>query len=196
MMRVITGTAKGVRLDAPEGESTRPTSERTKEALFSMIQFEVEGRRALDLFAGSGQLGIEAISRGAKNAVFVDRSREAVGIIRKNLEKTKFSAVGEIVNGEALSFLRHPHGHVFDLAFLDPPYAQKAIPTVLRELLRRKRLLSGALLVCETGDPADVFGGDETLAAAFEVRRQARHGVAYITLLAWYNEKGGTPNET
>ena len=185
MMRVITGTAKGVRLDTLEGETTRPTSERAKEAMFSMIQFEIEGRRVLDLFAGSGQLGIEAISRGAHSAVFVDRSREAVSIIRKNVEKTKFGEIGTVVNTDFLSYLRHPHGQKFDLVLLDPPYALGAVPTALREMLRREILLPEAMILCETGDPADVFGGDETLASVFEIRRRVRHGAAHITLLAW-----------
>ena len=183
MMRVITGNAKGVRLEAPAGEETRPTAERCKEAMFSMIQFEVEGRRVLDLFAGSGQLGIEALSRGARSAVFVDRSKAAAAVIRANLEKTKLAAQATLLNTDHLSFLRHPHGEKFDLVLLDPPYALGAIPTVLRELLRRELLLPGALLLCESGS-ADIFGGDERLPAAFEIRRQVRHGAAFVTLLA------------
>ena len=188
MMRVITGTAKGVRLDTLEGETTRPTSERTKEAMFSMIQFEIEGRRVLDLFAGSGQLGIEAISRGAQSAVFVDRARKAVSIVRRNLQKTKFDGVGTVVNTDFLSYLRHPHGQKFDLVFLDPPYALGAVPTVLREMLRRELLLPGALILCETGASEDVFGG-EPFASAFDIRRQVRHGAAHVTLLEWRGEE-------
>ena len=188
MMRVITGKAKGVRLDAPAGEETRPTAERAKEAMFSMIQFEIEGRRVLDLFAGSGQLGIEAVSRGAKSAVFVDRSRAAVAVIRKNLEKAKLTGEATVLNTDHTSFLRHPHGETFDLVLLDPPYALGAIPTVLRELVRRGLLLPGALILCESGSD-DVFGGDEKLAAIFEVRRQVRHGVAWVTLLALRGEE-------
>lgn len=184
MMRVITGRAKGVRLDAPTGETTRPTAERTKEAMFSMIQFEIEGRRVLDLFAGSGQLGLEAISRGAQSAVFVDQSREAIAVIRKNLEKTRLLDCGTVVNTDFLFYLRHPHGQKFDLVFLDPPYALGAVAVALRELSRRELLLPGALILCETGNPADVFGGDPRLSKIFEVRRQVRHGVAYVTLLA------------
>ena len=88
-MRIITGIAKGTKLITLEGDATRPTSERAKEALFSMIQFEIEGRRVLDLFAGSGQLGLEALSRGAEFCMFTDFSAEAIGIVRKNIEKTQ-----------------------------------------------------------------------------------------------------------
>ena len=88
MMRIITGKAKGIRLKTLEGEATRPTSERAKEAVFSMIQFEIEGRTVLDLFGGSGQLALEALSRGASSAIVSDASKAAVDVIRKNAEKT------------------------------------------------------------------------------------------------------------
>jgi 16S rRNA (guanine966-N2)-methyltransferase len=90
-MRVITGSARGVRLQAPKGMDTRPTLDQVKEGIFSAIQFEVEGRRVLDLFAGSGQMGIEALSRGAKSAVFVDMRQDACAVVRSNLEKTRRS---------------------------------------------------------------------------------------------------------
>lgn len=188
MMRVITGKAKGVRLDAPAGERTRPTSERSKEAMFSMIQFEIENRRVLDLFAGSGQLGIEAVSRGAGRAVFIDSSREAVEIVRKNLNKTKIEQLCEVICGDWTSYLNRCRER-FDLVFLDPPYALGVVPKVLSELVRRKLLISGALILCETGSPDDVFGKNEKLAEAFELRRQVKHGVAYLTLLSWRGEE-------
>ena len=188
MMRVITGKAKGVRLDAPAGERTRPTSERSKEAMFSMIQFEIEGRRVLDLFAGSGQLGIEAVSRGAVRAVFVDSSREATEIVRKNLNKTKTEPLCEVICGDWASYLNRCRER-FDLVLLDPPYALGVVPKVLSELTRRKLLIRGALILCETGSPDDVFGKNEKLVDAFELRRQVKHGVAYLTLLEWRGEE-------
>ena len=103
-MRVITGTARGVPLKAPKGMDTRPTMDQVKEGIFSAIQFEVEGRRALDLFAGSGQLGIEALSRGARSAVFVDESRAAVQLVRANLALCRLQ--GDVVQGESLGYLR------------------------------------------------------------------------------------------
>ncbi|MBQ2240957.1 MAG: RsmD family RNA methyltransferase, partial [Clostridia bacterium] len=90
-MRIITGSARGVSLMTLPGEATRPTAERTKEAVFSMIQFDIEGRKILDLFAGSGQLALEALSRGAASAVLCDKSKEAINIIKKNAEKTRLS---------------------------------------------------------------------------------------------------------
>ena len=91
-MRIITGEAKGCKLSTPEGLSTRPTSERAKEAVFSIIQFQTEGRRFLDLFAGSGQMGIEALSRGAKQAFFIDSAKKSVEVVKRNLKATKLTA--------------------------------------------------------------------------------------------------------
>ena len=189
MMRVITGSAKGIRLQTPEGETTRPTSERAKEALFSMIQFEVEGRRVLDLFAGSGQLGIEALSRGAQSAAFADVSKAAVEAIRANLQKTKLQERAFVYAGDALSFLRQNAARKFDLVFLDPSYALGLVPKALALLCKQNMLLPGALLLCETGAPEDVFGGEDGFAAAFTVRTVKKHGVAYLTLLE-YREEG------
>lgn len=120
-MRVITGTARGRRLETLPGEETRPTGERVKEGLFSAIQFEIEGRRVLDLFAGSGQLGIEALSRGAAGCVFVDRNREAVEIIRRNLKAAGLAQNTQVLCLDAEAYLLRP-GDRFDLVFLDPPY--------------------------------------------------------------------------
>ena len=129
-MRVITGTARGMRLKTLEGETTRPTSEKVKEAVFSAIQFETEGRHVLDLFAGSGQLGIEALSRGAADAVFVDSDKNAIRIIRENVEKTKFTDNSRIVQTDALAFL-NMNVTMFDMIFLDPPYASGLMEKVL-----------------------------------------------------------------
>lgn len=184
MMRVITGTAKGTKLQTPEGQTTRPTSERAKEALFSMIQFEIEGRRVLDLFAGSGQLGIEALSRGALSATFIDSSKAAIQAVRANLKKAEFdNAV--VYAGDALAFLRGGATGKYDLVFLDPPYALGLVPQALELLCKKQLLLPGALLLCETGAPEDVFGKAEALAGSFTVRSLKKHGVAYLTLLEY-----------
>ena len=116
-MRVITGTARGRRLHEPEGMATRPTTDNVKESMFNLIQFDIEGRRVLDLFAGTGQLGIEALSRGARSAVFVDESRAAVQLVRANLALCRLQ--GDVVQGESLGYLRTCGK--FDLIFLDPP---------------------------------------------------------------------------
>ena len=116
-MRIITGRAKGVHLLTLEGETTRPTAERVKEAVFSMLQFDIEGRRVLDLFAGSGQMALEAISRGAREAVLIDRSREAVGIINKNIAKTKFSDECKVFCMDYSEYIRRFGGEKFDIIY-------------------------------------------------------------------------------
>ena len=146
-MRVITGMARGRRLETLPGEVTRPTSEKVKESVFSAIQFDIEGRRVLDLFAGSGQLGIEALSRGASGCVFVDKNTEAVKIIRQNLQHTGLSAAAQVLGTDALSYLTRPNDR-FDLVFLDPPYAAELLVPALTKVA--PLVNDGGILVCET----------------------------------------------
>ena len=145
-MRVITGTARGVPLKAPRGMDTRPTMDQVKEGIFSAIQFEVEGRTALDLFAGSGQLGIEALSRGARSAVFVDESRAAVQLVRANLALCRLQ--GDVVQGESLGYLRTCGK--FDLIFLDPPYDTGLLDKALANVVQFDILAEGGIIVCES----------------------------------------------
>ncbi len=178
-MRIITGKARGIRLATLEGEATRPTSERAKEAVFSMIQFELEGREVLDLFGGSGQLGLEAVSRGAARATICDRSREAVAIINKNAEKTKLAPECRVVCADFSEALRRFSREKFDIVFLDPPYAERLIPKVLPPLLSMLKPM--ALVVCESAEE-DVFG-KSVVEDRFEIVKKAKYGVAYITIL-------------
>jgi len=151
-MRVVTGTAKGYRLETPPGQDTRPTSARVKEAVFSIIQFEVEGARVLDLFAGSGQMGIEALSRGARSCVFVDQSKASQTVLRRNLSHTRLGENARLVSADALSYLAGAKEPV-DIAFVDPPYREGLLPAVLKGL---SGLVSeGGAVLCETakGEP-------------------------------------------
>ena len=142
-MRVITGTARGRVLRTLEGEDVRPTTDRVKEAVFSIIQFEIEGRRVLDLFAGSGQLGIEALSRGAASATFVDMSKDSLSAVKYNLEHTKLGDNAKVVQTDALSFLKLTKDR-FDIVFLDPPYASSLVVDSMK-------LLSAVVAaICET----------------------------------------------
>ena len=131
-MRVITGTARGRVLKELEGLETRPTTGKVKESLFSIIQFDIEGRRVLDLFAGTGQLGIEALSRGAKQCVFIDQRNDAVKLIRENVALCKLGDRAKIRQGEALPYLRS--GEKFDIVFLDPPYASGLLAQALTDI--------------------------------------------------------------
>ncbi len=189
MMRIITGKARGVKLAAPKGENTRPTAERAKEAVFSMLQFEVVGKEVLDLFAGSGQMGLEALSRGAAHATLCDRSREAVEVIRANALKTRLILQCDIFCSDFDSLLTGIcRRKSFDLVFLDPPYALGLVPKALRLLVDGGMLTRGAKLVCETAHPEDVFAGDETLQKHFTVLRSTHYGVAYVTVLQFHED--------
>ncbi len=182
-MRIITGSARGANLLTLEGEETRPTSARAKEAIFSILQFSISGKRVLDLFAGSGQMGLEALSRGADSAVFVDRSPKAVEIIRKNAEKTRLADKCRIECGDFSEKLARLGTERFDIVFLDPPYALGAIPKALSALLRGKNIDGGSYVVCEAGADEDFFGGEAALEAAFDVVRRAKYGVAHVIIL-------------
>lgn len=147
-MRVITGTARGVQLKTPEGIQTRPTSDRVKEALFSIIQFDVPGRRVLDLFGGTGQLGIEALSRGAKSAVFVDAGDKACKLIRENLHRCKMDNNAQIIRADYLQYLQTCRDK-FGLIFLDPPYAEVFLENALKKITEIDILESGGIIVAE-----------------------------------------------
>ena len=146
-MRIITGQARGRRLETLPGLETRPTAERVKEALFSVLQFEIEGRRVLDLFAGSGQLGMEALSRGAAGCVFVDSNRDAVEVIRRNLKAAGLTANTQVLCQDAASYLTR-HGDRFDIAFLDPPYAAGLLEDSLRQVV--PFMNPGGVIACES----------------------------------------------
>ena len=147
-MRVITGKARGVQLKTPDGMLTRPTSDRVKEACFSIIQFDLPGARVLDLFGGTGQLGIEALSRGAKSAVFVDQREDACKLIRENLRRTKMESDGKVVRSDYLDYLRRTKEQ-FDIIFLDPPYAEVFLENALNCITEIDILHSGGIIVTE-----------------------------------------------
>lgn len=147
-MRVISGNAKGTLLKTPEGMQTRPTTDRVKEALFSIIQFELPGAAVLDLFGGTGQLGIEALSRGAKRAVFVDLREEACRLIRENLKRTHFDQAGSVIRSDYMHFLQHCNDR-FEIVFLDPPYAEVFLENALKIITEIDILQSGGIIIAE-----------------------------------------------
>ena len=188
MMRIITGSAKGVRLETLEGENTRPTSERIKEAVFSAIQFEVEGCRVLDLFAGSGQMGLEALSRGAESCMFTDSSPEAIAIVKKNIEKTKFSDRCRYLISDYRNYIRKAANEKeFDLIFIDPPYADNSVGDALERILRANLAARGCIIVCESGSE-NIFAEKEALAERFEIKKSARYGKSFINILTYKGE--------
>lgn len=147
-MRVISGKARGVKLKTPMGQNTRPTADRVKEAMFSILQFELPGTRVLDLFGGTGQLGIEAISRGAKEAVFVDQSEQACKLIRENLRLARMEQEGKVVRSDYLTFLKNTKQR-FDIILLDPPYAEVFLENALNFITEIDILQSNGIIVAE-----------------------------------------------
>ncbi len=144
-MRVISGTAGGRKLHSPDGDAVRPTTDQVKEAIFNIIQFDLEGRRVLDLFAGSGQMGIEALSRGAREAVFTDSSRASIALVRENLRLCGLK--GKVLLTDALQFLQK--GGKFDIIFIDPPYDAGLYDDVLARINAVDNLTEGGIIICE-----------------------------------------------
>ena len=155
-MRVIAGTARSVPLLTRDGLDTRPTTDRVKESEFNIIQFDIEGRTVLDLFGGSGQLGIECLSRGAKEAVIVDESSEAIRIIKENLRRTKLTEKAQVIQADYLSYLANCTKH-FQLIFLDPPYKENFLENALKRISEIDILSSGGIILCEHPSDKTVF---------------------------------------
>ena len=148
-MRVITGTARGRKLGQLQGMDTRPTTDQVKESIFNIIQFDIEGRRVLDLFAGTGQLGIEALSRGAAGCTFVDQRRDAAALVRSNLKLCRLSDRARVVQGEALSFLASDRER-YHLVFLDPPYQTELLENALKKIAEIDILMENGIIICES----------------------------------------------
>lgn len=179
-MRVITGLAKGKRLSTPDGRDVRPTPDRVKEGIFSALQFDIEGRRVLDLFAGSGQLSVEALSRGAESAVLVDNSAVSVKAIRSNLEGCGFTDKAKVIQSDYKTFCAMSRD-VFDIAFLDPPYNEGMLMPAIKSVLP---LMSDyGTIVCE--HPIDVEL--ESQIGGFSVFRSYRYGKVMVTV---YKKEG------
>ncbi len=183
-MRIITGKSKGTKLFTLDGEDvTRPTSERAKEAIFSMIQFEIEGRRVLDLFAGSGQLGLEAMSRGAAYAMFIDSDRQAMSIVKKNAEKTHFFEDCGYLVSDYRSYLRKiSDKDRFDIIFLDPPYRSNYLCEALIHIYDGKVIKDTGLVVCES-DRVETVCENEDILSKYTLERTAGYGRVHIMLL-------------
>ncbi len=174
-MRVITGTARGCRLETLPGETTRPTAERVKEGLFSAIQFDLPGRRVLDLFAGCGQLGIEALSRGATYCMFVDRNKAATDIIKRNVQAAKFTDKVQILTTDALAYIART-ADVYDVILLDPPYASDLLLPALEAA--SQKIAAGGLVVCESDQTEPL---PETV-GCLQLYRKYRYGRVCITI--------------
>ena len=176
-MRVITGSARGRKLKELPGLETRPTTDKVKESVFNIVQFDIEGRRALDLFAGTGQMGIEALSRGAAFCAFVDLRKEAANIVRDNLAHTGLADRAKVTQGDYLAFLTGCR-EKFDLIFLDPPYGTGMLEKALAAIAKIDIVTENGIIVCESAADAAL----PELPAPYRMGRDYRYGKIKITL--------------
>ena len=186
-MRVITGSARGCHLKELEGMETRPTTDRVKEGLFNIIQFDIEGRKVLDLFAGTGQLGIECLSRDAASAVFVDRRADAVRLIRENLKVTDLAERGRVVSGDSIAYLKSLQ-EKFDIILLDPPYAAGLLEGVISHITRFDILSPHGIIVAEHPVELAMPG----VQPPYRLHRTYRYGKIAMTV---YRRSGNEENE-
>ncbi|MBQ9685496.1 MAG: 16S rRNA (guanine(966)-N(2))-methyltransferase RsmD [Oscillospiraceae bacterium] len=180
-MRVISGSARGRRLKTPEGMDIRPTTDNVKESVFNILQFDIEGRRVLDLFAGTGQLGIECLSRGAREVVFIDRSRDAVRIIKDNLKACGFTA--PVLQQDSLGYLKT--GGKFDLIFVDPPYDSGLYADVLETINSVDILSDGGIILCESRRENDL----PEMRAPYRKGKEYHYGKVKLCLYRKENQK-------
>ena len=184
-MRVITGTARGRHLKQLEGMETRPTTDRVKEALFSVLQFDIEGRRVLDLFAGTGQLGIECLSRGAESCVFVDRRADAVRLIRENLALTELTSRARVIAGDSMAYLKSVRTP-FDIILLDPPYSAGLLAPAIAQIARHDLLAPHGYMTAEH----PVGMAVPALAPPYRLHKTYRYGKIAVTV---YRRAGDEP---
>lgn len=176
-MRIIAGKARGTKLFTIEGLDTRPTTDRVKESLFNLLQYDFYNKAVLDLFSGSGALGLEGVSRGAASLVSVDQSRACVDIIKKNVEKTRAESVTKIVQGECLSTIRRLPVESIDIVFMDPPYLKGFIEPTLETLVTTKVLKPDGLVVVEH-EKTDKWD----IPAGLELVKSRTYGITTLTI--------------
>ena len=174
-MRVITGTARGRKLITPEGLDTRPTTDKVKEAVCSALQFDFPGANVLDLFAGSGQMAIEALSRGAEKAVLIDADTRAVSCIKQNVKDCGFLQKAEVIHGDALSYLQRTT-RMFDIAFLDPPYRKDILQQILPVLA--KKMQKTGIIVCEHEPECKL----SDIIEDFHLQKQKKYGKIIVSI--------------
>lgn len=196
-MRIITGISRGVKLDTLDGDATRPTTEMAKEGIFSSIQFDIEEKRILDLFAGCGQLGLEALSRGAGSCVFIDNSAAAVEVVKKNAQKTKLFASCKVSCMDYTEYLKSITGKnvVFDYIFVDPPYALGLCPEVVKKIFKSGCIHDGSLIFCESDSPDfDIDVINNSVFGKAEIVKRYKYGKTYVHVIR-REACGGEENE-
>lgn len=176
-MRVVSGSARGRRLKELQGMETRPTTDKVKESLFNVIQFDIPGRKVLDLFGGTGQLGIEALSRGAAHCTFIDQRRDAVALIRENLKLCRLEENAKVMQGDSLAFLGSCR-EKFDVIFLDPPYHTDLMDRALELVTKIDILSEHGIIICETMADRQL----PPMEAPYEWGKDYRYGQIKLTI--------------
>ena len=176
-MRVVSGSARGRRLKELQGMETRPTTDKVKESLFNVIQFDIPGRKVLDLFGGTGQLGIEALSRGAAHCTFIDQRRDAVALIRENLKLCRLEENAKVMQGDSLAFLGSCR-EKFDVIFLDPPYHTDLMDRTLELVTKIDILSEHGIIICETMADRQL----PPMEAPYEWGKDYRYGQIKLTI--------------
>ena len=175
-MRIIGGDARGRTIVAPAGAKTRPTQDYVRESLFNIIRWDVEDARVLDLFAGTGQLGIEALSRGAAHCDFVEHNKTAYGIVSKNVESARVKDKAALHRTEAAEFVSKAGRERYDVIFLDPPYGGVILENALKQIETFDILSVNGIIICESAV-------EDRFSHGFAVVRERRYGATMITIL-------------
>ena len=182
-MRIISGKARGTKLYTLEGENTRPTLDRVKESIFNIIQNEIEGAKILDLFAGSGAIGLEFLSRGAERAVLCDKSKDAVNIIRKNVEKTHMESHVQVYNEDFEKCLEKVKNEQFDIIYLDPPYETEYVKKSLEKIINLNIAKEESLIIIETDDEPRILKEIENIDVKIvDKRKYGRATIIFVSL--------------
>lgn len=182
-MRVISGSARGLKLKSPKGMDVRPTTDRVKESLFNIISNHILDSFILDLFSGTGSLGIEALSRGAQRCTFVDSSRDSIEIIKDNLKNTKFIDKSEVIFSDTISAINKlgVKRDKFDIIFMDPPYLKNLIVPVLKEIIKRELLEEDGIIIIEH-DTKDIIPDNVDNLNKY---REKKYGNTTLSFFAW-----------
>ena len=178
-MRIITGSARGKRLQTPSGLHTRPTTDRVKESVFNIVQWDLEGRKVLDLFGGSGQLGLESLSRGAASCVIVDGDRNAQKAIEANIKNCGFERACQLIKGDSFQFLQRQKKDSYLVIFLDPPYGGELLNRAIAEICRIDILTENGIMVCESSAEDQL----QPVSAPYRVVKRYQYGHTAVTII-------------
>ena len=182
-MRIISGTARGTKLYTLEGQTTRPTLDRVKESLFNIIQNEIPNSIFLDLFSGSGAIGLEAVSRGARKAILCDKSKDAIQIIKKNIEKTHLSEKVELYNLDYEVLLKNKVKEKLDIVYIDPPYDSDFVIKSIKHIIEQKMIDENSVIIIETDDEQRILKDLENLEIEVtDIRKYGRAALIFLKI--------------